>query len=119
MPTDYAAMTDEQIDLLIAERVYGWTRVRITQQYRVAGNPPGADWRETMGRFSQDANVMLGLVVTMQKRGWEIDLCFRPDEGDYAVARHPRHGVVKAYGPRMQRAAADVSLKALDVEAPC
>lgn len=68
--TDYSTWHNDELDVTIAVRVFDWTSPRITSQNRLAGTPRGTDYRETMGRPSEDAAAMLLVIEAMRKRGW-------------------------------------------------
>lgn len=69
--TDYATWTDEQVDIAIMERLFGWTEVRCDRGLsRISGIAPGESiCRSATARPTQDAAAMLDVINAMGKRG--------------------------------------------------
>jgi hypothetical protein len=122
--TNYEEMTDEQLDALIAERIYGWRR----ESYHFRGS--GIDrfnkntrWQR-YERWTLDANTMIELIDEMRERGWAWSAHWLPSSDPYARFTKHREECGRYAGqiyevaqfPALQRAVCIAALEALDEE---
>ena len=122
--TDYATWTDEQVDIALAERLYGWTEVRSDRgRGRISGIAPGEpDFRSTRERPTRSASAMLGVIDAMGKRGWwcRIQSPWEPGEANpvwsAAFQRRDGRSVHGHQAAKPMFAVAVAALMALDAE---
>jgi hypothetical protein len=119
--TNYEEMTDEQLDALIAERIYGWRRE--SYHFRDSGIDrfnKNTRWQR-YERWTLDANTMIDLIDEMRERGWwcQIESPSADDESWWARFTPSVDKLVWVYHSDQtpQRAVCIAALKALDTEA--
>lgn len=107
--TDYATWTDEQVDIAIMGRLFGWTDVAISEDkcWRLFGEHPRRTARPT-----QSADAMLDVISTMGKRGWYVALT----GPRWSCSFERGNQFVMAHALMAQRAVAIAALMALDAE---
>ena len=85
--TDYAAMTDREIDALVAERVMGWTGIHVEEIPKcgvklLVGLDPERNIVDAIWNYSTNANSALEVAKEFERRHPNENVLLNTDGGD-------------------------------------
>lgn len=135
--SDYAHLSDEELDAAVAEQVMGWTKVVVNEYARendpaLALMPRPCFWVTEFGvnhcrtkeyweakrwRPSSDMNAAMEVVEKMRDRGWFGEMCADSDPDDpwYASFHQRGHNnQVSIWGKSLPRAICEAALSATE-----
>lgn len=115
---NYDAMTDRELDALVAEKVMGWKRRKIAGSLAVYGGKGCRGRVETNFRPSESISCAFEVVEAMRERGYGIEIHVTPQGVGVVVnanpGQHDEEGVGECEGESAARCVCIAALRALD-----